>query len=172
MLFRSLTEMGHSCVKAVAPGFDEIPLRLKVVNVMEDSSTPQPAMSGDGREQSEWEAHLEAWVLRESMGLGEALALDPVSCQLPESCPRCSQAPICNRDSHDACDVPIVDLVVQVETFSREADGARPESWTTRPTQPPQQQHPNIIWPPAVAVLADPVDSNGQIGRASCRERV
>jgi len=76
--------MGMACVRAVEPGYDQLPARLKhrsppvkLHDVDGSAELPVGHMLSNGHEQSKLEANLEAWVLRQSSSLGEVLAHKP-----------------------------------------------------------------------------------------------
>mmetsp|Transcript_90443 Transcript_90443/g.292756 ORF Transcript_90443/g.292756 Transcript_90443/m.292756 type:complete len:164 (-) Transcript_90443:62-553(-) len=73
--------MGHSCVRAVEPEFNELPPRLQMPHAPmklyeEPGSVPGLArILRDGHEQSAFEAKLEAWALHTSRSVADTLAL-------------------------------------------------------------------------------------------------
>uniref|UniRef100_A0A7S0AIE3 Uncharacterized protein n=1 Tax=Pyrodinium bahamense TaxID=73915 RepID=A0A7S0AIE3_9DINO len=73
--------MGASCVAAIEPGYDELPMRLqlrdapvKLQDVEGLTELPVSSMLWNGHKQSIFEANLENWARRQSCALDEALS--------------------------------------------------------------------------------------------------
>uniref|UniRef100_A0A7S4PT50 Uncharacterized protein n=1 Tax=Alexandrium monilatum TaxID=311494 RepID=A0A7S4PT50_9DINO len=70
--------MGANVVRVVEPGYDELPARLKLraapIKAQDADDMIVGQMLRNGHQQSDLEANLEAWVLRQCKSLGEVVA--------------------------------------------------------------------------------------------------
>jgi len=143
--------MGSSCVRAVEPGYDELPMRLRMQEAMsggredaeETTELPVAHILRNGHAQSHFEAKLESWALQEPCiqpcilprpcSLNDA-PLAPASCRNLTSCG--TSMPANAADSVSTMDSSELDDVLQ------RAPPPRPPHRTAQPRSLQAQPRP------------------------------